>query len=534
MTLGRFPQILSTMLLFIAVMAQGQDGPIADEIRAAASDPFDSKLRPLPLAAHWNTGTKADGFGPEYQLSLLDRGYHVLPWFALPVPGEKNNPDLIYYQAAMQRAADRHLPIALISTQWERLLSVDRAYLTMPASTNPNVVSRDGKIEARVSPAGSADPWREVGQRWGSQPMLDQLQKIYPDPPRVLLISNNEHAKLKWKDASQDARLARAQGMSPDELVRLFTDGWKVRYGGLFTGLKEEFISADWRDRSVVMGYNAFLPPSVGRWPGWAEHSLTLPDQLSAWTTIWQGASLPFYTHHWDQSTDFQVWSPQVEAMNWRAAIDALAGTPYWIELSTWDGNRGKENDKRLTYEKLGQTYGPDRYEGMVQFGLWLIQPRTLREFRAHNDRKADYAPYFQAVLRSVERVHRVPELREFWQRGRLLPNGRRHHPYQSHIPNSLARQPRWFGLSTSRDEPGPWKLDTPIAVFAIAHLLGEKPNRRWLVYAHAPVGPSKKVTIDVPDFSGMEVDVPRSGGFWLIEENPPAVRAIDTSLSGF
>jgi hypothetical protein len=218
--------------------------------------------------------------------------------------------------------------------------------------------------------------------------------------------------------------------------------------------------------------------------------------------------------------------------MNWRAAINAMGlRKNYWVELSTWDGNRGKNDDKRLLYEKLGQSYGPERYEGMVQFGLWLIQPRILREFRGYAERRADYEPYFHAVLRSVERVHRQPELREFWQHGSLLANTTRPHPYQTDLPTSLAGVPRWFALATSSDPPSPWKLDTPLDVFALAHMLGEKPTRRWLVYAHAPLGPKKQVTINIPDFSGLQVDVPRGGGFWVIEESPPSVKEINTQL---
>jgi hypothetical protein len=519
-------------LVIGSVRSNAQSRPLADEIRQAATS-SDALLRPLPLAAHWNTGTKQDGFGPEYQRGLLDAGYHILPWLALPVPGDKN-PDISYYEPLLRQAADKGLPIALISTQWERYLSIDPRYTQLPAAANPNVVKQDGSIDQKASPVGGASPWREVGRAWGTQPLLAEIERLYPDPPRVILLSNNEHAKLRWKDAYQDLRFAEQFGtsLSAEQIREKFADGWKVRYASLFAGMRESFSQPAWQTNSIVVGYNALIPPSVGRWPGWIDHSITTTHNLSAWTSIWQGASLPYYTHHWDASTDFRVWSPQVEAMNWRSAIDTMGErSNYWVELSTWDGNRGKNDDKRLLYEKLGQTYGPDRYEGMVQYGLWLIQPRVLREFRGYAERRADYEPYFQAVLRSVERVHRHPDLRTFWQQGTLVANTARPHPYQTDLPESFAKIQRWRALSTSSDSPAPWKLDTPIEVFALAYVLGEKPTRRWLVYAHAPLGLKKQVTINIPDFSGLQVDVPRAGGFWLIDESPPSVQAIETRV---
>jgi hypothetical protein len=100
---------------------------------------------------------------------------------------------LTYYQEAIQQAAKWRLPIALVSTQWESLLSNRPEYLQLPPDRNPNVVQVDGKVRREVSPFGPVGPWREVGRSWGSGRMMQKLQEWYPDPPLVLLISNNEH-----------------------------------------------------------------------------------------------------------------------------------------------------------------------------------------------------------------------------------------------------------------------------------------------------------------------------------------------------
>ena len=44
----------------------------------------DKAGRPLPLAAHWNAGVVADGFGATYQVGLLTKGRHILLWFGWP------------------------------------------------------------------------------------------------------------------------------------------------------------------------------------------------------------------------------------------------------------------------------------------------------------------------------------------------------------------------------------------------------------------------------------------------------------------
>jgi len=47
----------------------------------------------------------------------------------------------------------------------------------------------------------------------------------------------------------------------------------------------------------------------------------------------------------------------------------------------------------------------------------------------------------------------------------------------------------------------------------------GEKPNRRWLIYAHSPLEDRKKVEITIPDYGSIILDVPRAGVFYLLNE---------------
>ena len=53
------------------------------------------KGRPLPLVGHWNCGDRPGGFGPEFQLRLLQNKHHILPWVRLPASGKSSFYDRI-------------------------------------------------------------------------------------------------------------------------------------------------------------------------------------------------------------------------------------------------------------------------------------------------------------------------------------------------------------------------------------------------------------------------------------------------------
>src|SRR5262249_37734659 len=85
-----------------------------DAIRAEALRPNDSSDgRPLPLVAHWNTGTEENGFSPDYQMRMIDQGHYLLPWFQMPtIDMRADDPRWVsYYEAAIKQAAQLKLPI---------------------------------------------------------------------------------------------------------------------------------------------------------------------------------------------------------------------------------------------------------------------------------------------------------------------------------------------------------------------------------------------------------------------------------------
>jgi hypothetical protein len=191
----------------------------------------------------------------------------------------------------------------------------------------------------------------------------------------------------------------------------------------------------------------------------------------------------------------------------------------YWFEVIYWDGNIDKPNDKYKRYKELGYEYAPERYQGWVQYTMWLLTPRVAREWRASTDTKDRWWKHFEVVMESVDRVYEDPVLRRFWQKGELVPNRAHEHPFGTDIPKVFKDVDRWFALDTNLDPPRPWKLDTKLPVFALARVTGSRPSREWLVYAHAPMGDKKDVEITIPDYGKITVDVALGGSFYLVKE---------------
>ncbi|MCG3180889.1 MAG: hypothetical protein BIFFINMI_03252 [Phycisphaerae bacterium] len=491
---------------------------------------------PLPLAGHWNTGqySRAAGMDPDFQMTLIQGGHHLLPWFQLNAPWWDPMPER-YYESAMKLAARLRLPLTFVGTQFEAGLTDEKKFFDLPPDANPNVVGPDGQVGRRVSPFGPVEPWRQVGREWTDRDLVRKLQQWYPNPPRVVFLSNNEHAKLTWKDAEQSKRYLDRFDQGRDDAFKrsAVADGWVERYHALQAGMRDGLTSPAWRKGATFVGYDAFGPAHLARWGGWAEYSLWKPGRIDPSPLIWDGGSPSYYVNNWSPVTDHTVWSPQVESMNWPFMLDqAFRLNPdFWWEISVWDGYEPtQKNDQRKFYADHGQTYGPPRYLGYVQFGMWLLRPRVVREFRGWTDRREDMLPYFTQILAAVDRVWDDATLTEFWRKGTLVPNRSAKHPYQDRLPEELKDVDRWFLLDTSLTPPRPWKLVTPIPVFAMALVLGEAPARRWLLYAHAPTGDREDARITLPGYGDLSADVPVAGTFLLVDEKAKSVRPLGRS----
>lgn len=507
----------------------------ADAIRTEASLPNHSpKGHPLPLVGSWNTASPW-GYGPDYQLNLIEQGHHLLPWFQLSSPKDQiDTLEVIrYYHNALKRCAELGLPISFISSQWESLLSAP-PYLGLPPAQNPNVIKSDGTIDAKVSPFGPVEPWREVGNQWASSKVMRQIQDWYPNPPLILFISNNEHAKLTWSDANLDQRFAIKQSrvVTDDDKRKAVGDGWIERYRALQSGMRDGLASSTWRNNSLFIGYNAFGGPTFGSWEGWVQYSLHIPGRFNPSPLTWDGGSPSFYVtdENNPSSTDYTVQSPQIEAMNWIFMLEEAyqLNSNFWFEMSIWDGYQPKPSlDKRAFYIRKGQTYNPDRYAGMAKFGLWLMRPRVMREYRNYDQTRADTESYFMELVAAVDALYTNPVLESFWRHGELLPNPKHLHPYQTNIPPEYADKVRWFLLESDINPPHPWKFDTEIPVFGIALTKGSPPKREWLVYVYSPLMRHKNIQLTVPGYGSLTVETQPKGDYYWLKENNRTVNKI-------
>ena len=513
---------------------------VAADIRRESLLPPDGPLgRPLPLVSHWNMGSQGKGWTPQYQIELLHSGYHILPWLAWP-QGDPDKDERTarrfddYYAGLISLCRQFKLPISIRGTQWEAML-VKKHYRGLPPDQCPTFIDPNGKPTARLSPFGPVDPWRDPASTYVDTPAMKRLQRMYPDPPLVLFVSNNEAPKLRWHQVHTSKRYLERFGRDKSDQFKrkVVSQGWMQRYAVMFDAMREALVSDTWKQNVRFVGYGAFGPSHFGRWVGWREYSLITDQWTSPDWHVWQGGSPSYYTHNWCPNRDHWVWSTQVQSMNWVFQLEeAFSVNPeFWWEVSLWDGNGGGwtpemgyvpellATSKACQYLKDGQTYTADRYEGWVQFGLWLLRPRVIREFRGSTVPREPWRAFFERLLVSVDRIYDNETLEYFWRRGSLVTNRAHPHPYQVNIPDKYLAKDRWFALDTNLDPPRPWTMRTNIPVFSLALVTGQEPQRRWLLYAHSPLEDRHDVQITIPEFGEVAVEVRRAGAFYAIDE---------------
>lgn len=507
--------------------------------REALLPPNGPSGRPLPLASHWNMGSQGKGWTPQYQMTLLDAGHHLLPWLGWPQGNPEESQEAArrfdeYYEGLLAYCRELHLPVSFRGTQWEAML-LGRRYRELPPDECPAVITPDGRVLAKLSPFGPVAPWRDPAGEYVDTPAMRRVQQLYPNPPLVLFASNNEAPDLRWHQVEEISRRyldKYGKGRSDDFKRKAVAEGWMERYPVMFQAMREALVSESWKSNVRFIGYGAFGPSHFGRWSGWKEHSLITGEWTSPDWHIWDGGSPSYYTHNWCDIRDHWVWSTQVESMNWIFQLEEAwqVNPDFWWEISIWDGNGDWTPGSACTPELLrkakacqylqdGQTYTPERFLGWLQYGMWLLRPRVVREFRGSTVPLQPWNPFFQQLLAAVDRVHNDPTLEDFWRHGKLVPNLAHPHPFQEDIPARYREIPRWFLLDTDLDPQRPWDLKTNLPVFSLALVRGEPGTRRWLLYAHSPLEDRQGVTIKLPEFGDVKVDVPRAGAFYVVDQ---------------
>ena len=294
---------------------------IIAEATRANNDPIG---RPLPLASFWESGdydySMIDRPGtfntPAEQLKWIQQGRHIFPVLRFPQDTSSTRNLHSYYGEAFDQFAEWKLPISFKSTQWESVLSLDPKYSGLPAEQNPNVIAlNDSVIAGKVDPMGPIEPWYQAGLDWTSGTTIDEnrlsgwkdLEARYPDPPFILMLSNNEHKKLGPTEAETSKRWMDTYGASKsDDFKReTFANDWQTHYKELFRGMHDGLRLSAWKDNLKFAGYGTYNDlRHYSRWGAWKNHSLYYPNNIVSAQRYWDGmSSSPYLAPYYSEPT---------------------------------------------------------------------------------------------------------------------------------------------------------------------------------------------------------------------------------------
>ena len=546
-------------------------------------------------------------FSPELQVNLIREGYHILPAIGvLPYRQDakyslcKQNPHYQLaqsYYAPIEQIRAWGLPISLVFSQWEDQLWMDKRYRKKTGSAssiikaqytylkkvqikgnsismgktrsssptiNPNgtqeVLSPSTRttetIESVpvtdsiyvVNPCGNAQNWENLGKEFAAKTRVAYIESLYPNPPRVILLSNDEAAKLDNRHFDKTRYWGAGPNTQTDEAIIAVRNAYQKEYGApcqlpfkeknmipkntalkamaqTRKGLNEQYTnrwlgfkrslfnnlrSSTWKQNIRFAGYNTFNFNAYGRLSNWRDYfSVIRPRDYHRKLAFWNGAAPAYYAGF---NKDNRLASLQVEAMNNKMLLDEIMDVrpneEFWNELSISPDDGAKKNEI--------EWYIPERYQGTAQFGMWLMRPRVVREYTGHtvdmdkNNREA----YFYTLLEAVERVYDSPILKRFWREGKLIKNVANEHPYKLNPHRDYQHLKRWYLLNVPNFNPphkalfnGKPSYYTKINVFAIAlEIETEEGSREWLIYAHAPNGTIEgEITIQIPILAANE-----------------------------
>lgn len=547
--------------------------------------------RPLPVTGNWMCGLPRSrnplkepghsplGWDPNYFVELIKQGHHVIPTFYdtidlanrvfLPLgwdtgeAGRKQWKDIMdarlrEMRPALEFCRDNKLPIAFRGWNWLVYPAefTRRHAAGMPIKPEDDLrILYDGKQDDKAAannpamdPCGPLQGWRDFGAFWMGNPMMQEIQKIYPDPPMVIFLDNNEAGKVSSQVLNEKAdRFVAKYGKGPHDNEfknKVIAEGYAERLAAMFEAARKACIAPAWGKNLRFVAYNNLEAPYDGGMP-------------------------EFYDNDYQfDKTDYGPAGLQSDAMNMYAFQNMVFYKDpgfYWSTI-IWDGeymnniwrSRGQGTAsmaKPFQYASSGQRWDFNRYEGTFQFGLWVMRPKEFREFRGDEERNAYMDGAWQRTLAMVDRPWSNPVLKDFWRFGTLVPN--RYEPATRPAGEKWDEQSknldRWFVLKCDANPPrgewtpeeqlrtepppvkpadykngkDPWK-DAQLRVFSIALMRGEKPKRSWLIYAHAPLGAVANCKIQLPGFGDVKLDsVPLSGSFFVVNETDRSVKTL-------
>ena len=373
-----------------------------------------------------------------------------------------------------------------------------------------------------------------------------ELQQALPTPSRININWNNEDPRHWGPDTWRNVRFREQNPeYGPDWNANSVPIG--VFQNATFnTPIYQEF-NAGFRGALTAWQNATFVAYAYGKQHSYQRSgqwdinwSYLTPDDISpdADPLAWDGYSPDHvYLNPWEgASTDCTCWSPQVIVQNNRWVQDAIyAKQPdAWYELSvysTWAKWANISHDNPAG--ELG-LFSFDRLRAAWTFCMWIHRPRAINTFigaDAHQN-NADASNDLAASI--CETIHKNSTLKRFWRKGTLVENHDRDHPWDI-LPDGTytwTEGHRWFQLTTSVDNPdlsigraGLWYSVIP--VFAVAHVLGDAPNREWLIFVSCPQDDYATCDITIPDYKAVSVELDSVGKYYLVDESADSVEEV-------
>ena len=223
----------------------------------------------------------------------------------------------------------------------------------------------EGELVAMVEPRmdfwSAADPaiWEQAGGdlvRETFQAKAETWKKmaeIYPNPPQVQIVSNNEGGGKVDVGAGKVSWHAQNQKLEKEKVREAYAKGYVEKMSAYLRGARK---ALPWPESTVkFIAYNGFgVNFEVGRWGGWSGGAIPYKQaDMYPWLA-WDGSAPDFYTYDWNASTDEHVFSPHIGAMQayTMLAPRAEAQVPgYQWQLALWDGGI----NKRYSHSRWGE-----------------------------------------------------------------------------------------------------------------------------------------------------------------------------------
>ncbi len=492
----------------VVLSAEETAQAISEELLKSFSDSIEGSL---PIVAHWNTGYPkyTNGMNPDYMLSLVENGLHVIPSWHLD-PYWNDSVPQTYYEESILKAAELKLPLIFITKPFEAALLQDSYYSNIVGLNNPKVLDEDGKYYDELSPFASDRNWYSVGKRWARSAILQKIQKWYPDPPLVMFVADEKVLKLNWINAETSQRYVDTYSKNAnyqDENFRrnALGDAWKNKYKQLKRGFQRSLQSSIWKNNIKFVSYNE-LPVDMGEESSWKNDATYTNERLSIWKETSDATVSEYHLKTDGSESASSIKGPHTRANNLPFIFKETQGVnpDFTGQLSLSDGH---------------QFDSPESYRGFTQMALWLTRPSVIRESASWSSDRDDIGLHFQEIIDSVEMIHNNTMLHRFWREGKLLANDNYSNPNNSAIPTQYQDAQRWFMLDVDANPQQPWDSSDQIAVWAIALEVGKAPEREWLLYAQSPSGDQHDIAVTIPGYESVIVDSNTEGAFYVINE---------------